>query len=179
MAIFILCWFIIQRSRFLHSAGAAVGMTKRGDVFRYYREQFRPFGPERHIGRSLRFRWRIVPFNHTGCIRNVAGGRLPPLRTHRGVVPFNCTGCIRNVPGTAHRPFPTVSLVGGTIHPHRLYSRRGGRQIAAPTGTAVGGTIQPDGVVFGTWRAWVLRKNPPGARGLAYPGGMGQGVRVW
>ena len=65
----------------------------------------------------------VVPFNHTGCIRNVAGGRLPPLRTRRRaipfilrpggfaaldgdessplhcVVPFNRTGCIRNVPG--------------------------------------------------------------------------------
>ena len=40
---------------------------------------------------------------------------------------------IRKVPGTAHRPFPTVSLVGGSIQPHRLYSERGGRQIAAPT----------------------------------------------
>ena len=32
--------------------------------------------------------------------------------TCRGVVPFNHTGYIRYVPGTAHRPFPTVSLVG-------------------------------------------------------------------
>ena len=36
-------------------------------------------------------------------------------------------------PGTAHRPFPTVSLAGGSGQPHRLYSERGGRQIAAPT----------------------------------------------
>ena len=27
-------------------------------------------------------------------------------------------------PGTAHRPFPTVSLVGGTVRPHRLYMQR-------------------------------------------------------
>ena len=52
----------------------------------------------------------VVPFNHTGYIRNVAGGRLPPLRTHRLVIPFIRTGCIRGVSGTAHRPFPTVSL---------------------------------------------------------------------
>ena len=38
--------------------------------------------PERHIGRSLRFRWWVVPFNRTGCIRNVAGGKIvaPTLR---------------------------------------------------------------------------------------------------
>ena len=35
---------------------AAVGMTQWGDVFGYYRKQFRPFGPERHTGRSPRFR---------------------------------------------------------------------------------------------------------------------------
>ena len=37
--------------------------------------------PERHTGHSLRFRLWVVPFNLTGCIRNVAGGRLPPLRS--------------------------------------------------------------------------------------------------
>ncbi len=30
----------------------------------------------------------------------------------------------RRVPGTAHRPFPTVSLMGGTVYPHRLYMQR-------------------------------------------------------
>ena len=35
--------------------------------------------PERHIGRSLRFRWWLLPFIHTGYIRNVAGGRLLPI----------------------------------------------------------------------------------------------------
>ena len=44
----------------------------RGDVFWYYRKQFRPFGPERHAGRSLRFRREVVSFNHTGYIRYVA-----------------------------------------------------------------------------------------------------------
>ena len=63
----------------------------------------------RYIGCTI---YCVIPFNHTGCIRDVAGGRLPPLRTHRWVVPFTHTGYIRNVPGTAHRPFPTVSLVG-------------------------------------------------------------------
>ena len=28
--------------------------------------------PERHTCRSLRFGWWVLPFNHTGCIRNVA-----------------------------------------------------------------------------------------------------------
>ena len=45
------------------------------------------------------------------------------------------TGDIRNAPGTAHRPFPTVTLVGGTVQPHRLHLERSGRQIAAPTAT--------------------------------------------
>ena len=63
-----------------------------------------------------------------------------------------------------------------SIQPHRLYSKRGGRQIAAPTGTSVSGTIHPHGlymqrslamnhrryiawyhsstqVIFETWRA--------------------------
>ena len=73
--------------------------------------------PERHIGRSLRFRWRVDSFNRTGYFRNVAGGRLPPLRAHRWVVPFNRTGYNRNAPGTAHRPFSTVSLIGAFFYP--------------------------------------------------------------
>ena len=85
----------------------------------------------------------VVPFNRTGYKRNVAGGRLPPLRSRWGVVPFNHTGSSRYVSGTAHRPFPTVSLVDGIFHPHRLYSGRGGRQVAAPTDTPVGGVFQP------------------------------------
>ena len=35
-------------------------------------------------------------------------------------------------PGTAHRPFPTVSLVGGSIQPYRLYPERSGRQDCRP-----------------------------------------------
>ena len=37
--------------------------------------------------------------------------------TCRGVVPFIHTGSIRDVPGTAHRPFPTVSLESLTSAP--------------------------------------------------------------
>ena len=33
--------------------------------------------------------------------------------------------------------------VGGFVHSHRLYSERGGRQIAAPTVSLVGGFFQP------------------------------------
>ena len=46
---------------------------------------------ERHIGRSLRFRWRGYRSNHTGCIRGVACDESSPLHC---VVPFNRTGCI-------------------------------------------------------------------------------------
>ena len=63
--------------------------------------------------------------------------------TYRGVVPSIHTGYFCHVSGTAHRPFPTVSLKGVTIQPHRLYSERGGRQIAAPTVSLEGVTIQP------------------------------------
>ena len=72
----------------------------------------------RYIGCTV---YWVIPFNHTGCIRNVAGGRLPPLRTHRGVVSSICTDCNRNVPGTAHRPFPTVSLI------RLFFNRRGSK----------------------------------------------------
>ena len=103
VANFILWWFFHQRGGFLHSADAAVGMTYRGVVpfclHGLYLQRFmamnhrryigctvifgstvHPHGvlfatpPERHTGRSLRFRWWVVPFNRTGCIRNAAGG---------------------------------------------------------------------------------------------------------
>ena len=35
---------------------------------------------------------------------------------------------------------------GGATQPHRLYSERGGRQIAAPTDTPEGDTIHPHGL---------------------------------
>ena len=63
----------------------------------------------RYIGYTV---YRVISFNQTGYLRNVAGGRLPPLRTHRQVIPLIRTGYSCNAPGTAHRPFPTVSLVG-------------------------------------------------------------------
>ncbi len=51
--------------RFLHSAGATVGMTCRRGV---------------------------VPFIPTGCIQDVAGGRLPPLHAQH-----LCAHCFRNI----------------------------------------------------------------------------------
>ena len=112
VASFILWWFFLQRGGFLHSAGAAVGMTKWGNVSGIIGNSSVLSGAERHTGRSLRFRWLVDSFIRTGYIRNVAGGRLPPLRSRWGVVPFNHTGSSRYVSGTAHRPFPTVSLIG-------------------------------------------------------------------
>ena len=127
---FILCWFILQRGGFLHSADAAVGMTKWGDVFCI-------------IGNSSVLSGRngtqAVPYGFAGgwyrLITQVVfaachGDESSPLHC---VVPFNRTGYICHAPGTAHRPFPTVSLVGGTVQPHKLYMQRPGRQIAAPT----------------------------------------------
>ena len=43
------------------------------------------------------------------------GGRLIAAPTC--VAPFLHTGCIRYAPGTAHRPFPTVSLIGTRFQP--------------------------------------------------------------
>ena len=37
-------------------------------------------------------------------------------------------------------------LGGGFVQPYRLYSERGGRQIAAPTVSLVGDTVQPHGL---------------------------------
>ena len=37
-------------------------------------------------------------------------------------------------------------LVGGSVQLNRLYTERGGRQIAAPTDTLMGGTIHPHGL---------------------------------
>ena len=80
-------------------------------------------------------RW-VIPFNHTGCICNVAGGRLPPLHAHRYVISFNHTKCIHYVAcGDESSPLHWVYRISGdTILPHRLYPQRGGRLIAAPTG---------------------------------------------
>ena len=41
----------------------------------------------------------VVPFNHTGYIRDVAGGRFAAPTCSRKAFAFNQTGSIRNVPG--------------------------------------------------------------------------------
>ena len=141
VASFILWWFLFQRGGFLHSACAAVGMTylRGGFVYPHRLYLQRPRNGTQAVPYGFAGRWilsatRVVfgtwygdgssplhcvtPFNHTGCICNVAGGRLPkkswcdchrqsidfdslrgapPLQTRRWVVPFNRTGCIRNV----------------------------------------------------------------------------------
>ena len=56
VADFILWWFLYQRGGFLHSADAAVGMTYLGGGFVYPRRLYLQRFPERHAGRSLRFR---------------------------------------------------------------------------------------------------------------------------
>ena len=61
--------------------------------------------PERHTGRSLRFRWEVVPLRplFLQCrtpyrASSTAYGGLPsPKGKVMGVVPFNRTGCIRSV----------------------------------------------------------------------------------
>ena len=88
---------------------------------------------------------------------------------------------IGNLPPAALRPpsriNKTVSLRmcrwGGTVQPHGLYSKRGGRQIAAPTDTPEGRYHSTAQVIFGTWRAAAAtcgphrcckcqNQNPPG-----------------
>ena len=78
-----------------------------------------------------------------------------PLRSGRNDIPerwfcLSAQVVYATFPGTAHRPFPTVSLVGGTVEPHGLYLLRGmamnhRRYIAYFHSTAQ--------VVSGTWRA--------------------------
>ena len=135
VANFILWWFFFQRGGFLHSADAAVGMPYRGSAstdsptvsttFHAPRgpHQARPGSPRRASFPQGKLLYRVG--RHTGYF----------LRRDN-----------RKVPGTAHRPFPTVSLKGGTVHPHRLYSGRGGRLVAAPTDTLVGDTIHSHGL---------------------------------
>ena len=102
VASFILCWFIIPRSGFLHAACAMVGMTQWGAFLRIrplFLECFRPY--------------RCIISQ--GCALPASpGGKL--LYRDCG-----CGGCRERFRpfggGTAHRPFPTVSLVGGCFQP--------------------------------------------------------------
>ena len=93
-------------------------------------------------------------FPHTGCICNAAGDIIA---APTGVIPFNRTSYIRYVPRNGTQAVPYGSAGGlyrstaqvnicdvawrwiiaatlrNTIQPHRFYSQRSGRQIAAPT----------------------------------------------
>ena len=62
--------FLLRR-RFLHSACATVGMTYGGTFPVFIGNNSVLKRAERHIGRSLRVRCLVAPFNPTGCIRNV------------------------------------------------------------------------------------------------------------
>ena len=63
--------------------------------------------PERHIGRSLRFRWKVLPLRPLflqcrawyRASSTVYGGPPSPKGKVMGVIPFNRTGCIPNVAG--------------------------------------------------------------------------------
>ena len=125
----------------------------------------------------------VVPFNHTGYHCNVAGGRLPkkswydchrqsidfdslrgapPLRTHWWVIPFTHTGYNCSAPGTAHRPFPTVSLMGSFLNQRILKAGTSGAQelsivnfSAVPYGFAGGSTSAL------LWQTKTAAKAPP------------------
>ena len=109
MTSFILCWFIAQRGGFLHSACAAVGMTK---------ENVSTDSP------TVSTAFYVAPRPSSGSPRRASfpQGKLL-FRVGRHTASF-LRRDNRKVPGTAHRPFPTISLVGNTIQPHRLYSLR-------------------------------------------------------
>ena len=69
----------------------------------------------------------VVPFNQTGYIRYGAspspgldGGRLPPLHC---VIPFNPTGCIRNIPRNGTQAVP-YGFAGGCIFLHNVFQKR-------------------------------------------------------
>ena len=61
VANFTLCWFIIPRGGFLRSADATVGMTKGGTRLVFAGNGSVLSRAERHTGRSLRFRWEVIP----------------------------------------------------------------------------------------------------------------------
>ena len=94
-----------------------------------------PYG---FAGGSYRSTARVV-------FATLLGDESSPLH---GVVPFVRTSSIRGAPGTAHRPFPTVSLVGEFFHPHRLYSKRG---LAMNHRRYIAWFHSSTQVVFGTW----------------------------
>ena len=73
--------YFCNLSGFLHSADATVGMTYLGGGSVYPHRLFLPRPRNGTQAVPYVFAGGWIPFNRTGCIRNVAGGRLPPLQT--------------------------------------------------------------------------------------------------
>ena len=84
--------------------------------------------PERHTGRSLRFRWLVDSFIHTGCIRYVAWRWIIAATLRGSIRPYR----LYSERGGRQIAAPTVTLVGSAAQPHRFYLQRGGRQICRP-----------------------------------------------
>ena len=74
-----------------------------------------------HSGRFL------GSFHSLGMTYAVGFTSAPIVPTMRSVVP-------RLIHRLRRSPFPEGKVLRGSIQPHRLYSKRGGRLIAAPTG---------------------------------------------
>ena len=140
VANFILWWFFHQRGGFLHSADAAVGMTYRWVVpfclHGLYLQRFMAMNHRRYIAwyrstaqvvfgtwraaSSRPYRRSTIQLHGLYSIR-CYGDESSPLHC---VIPFNRRGYIRYAPGTAHRPFPTVSLVGLIFQPAQFKNVR-------------------------------------------------------
>ena len=99
---------------------------------------------------------KVVPFTHTGYICSVAGGRLPPLRTHWGVVPFIRTGCICNVAGGRLPPLRTHWGVVPFIR--TVYSRNVPYGFADPSGFSTIVILKPP--FFDPWGQTEPRSKP-------------------
>ena len=92
VASFILWWFFVQRGGFLHSACAAVGMTKWGTFLVFIGNCSVLSGAERHIGRSLRFRWQVDVFNR-GILRTCGFS----VRGYAGQCFYGFDQCLRKI----------------------------------------------------------------------------------
>ena len=103
-------------SRMFHAAPRPSSGSPRRASFPRGKLLYRAFGWYHSTARVVFVTWLgdessplhcVIPFIHTGCICNVAGGRLPPLHTRRWVIPFIRTGCICNVAGGRLPPLHT------------------------------------------------------------------------
>ena len=122
-----MCWFFVQRSGFLHSADAQglndiMGGTPRPS----------PLGKGDRRRRWMR---RGTAF----CIVGTIGAevetflRIRLLFLQHFTLPRGPHQARPGEPASPKGSFCTV-LLGGTIQPHGLYSKRSGRLVAAPTG---------------------------------------------